>query len=159
MGFITMYKKPKTVCPAPTGTRYDKTYQMKIDKTGHKELEVTGKTDRYEKIQQFKEECLIENILAKATMDPTILEQKKAEYFDATGLPTTLAEAQSKIIEIKNEFYKLPVKVRESFDNAPEKYIATYGTTSWAKHMGIIKEEVEKMEEKKESEVSDNESK
>lgn len=158
MAFFTMFKRPKSN-PVPTGTRYDKTYQMKIDQTGHKELEVTGKTDRYEKIQQFKDECMIENILAKATIDPTVLEQKKAEYFDATGLPTTLAEAQSKILDIKNEFYKLPVTVRESFDNSPEKYIATYGTASWAKYMGIIKEEVENMEEKKETEVNENESK
>ena len=60
--FATMFSRNETV-PAPTGTEYDKEYTMFIDETGHKILKCTGETNRYKKIQSFKDECLIENKL------------------------------------------------------------------------------------------------
>ena len=138
---FNIFNRPETVA-APTGDRYDKQYQMRIDENGHKSLHEVGKTDRYEKIQSHKEETDIKNIIAKATLDPTVLNQKAGQYMDTTNMPTTLAEAQTKILDIKNEFNELPLEIRKKFDNSAEKYIAAYGTKEWAESVGLINEKV-----------------
>lgn len=147
--FHSYYNRPETVA-APTGTEYDKVRKIIIDDTGHKVLKVVGETNRYQKIQAHKEECLIENILAKATIDPTILNQRNGQYFDATEMPKTLAEAQNKILEVKQEFEKLPVEVREKFGHSPERYVQLYGSKEWGEAVGLIQAKVEAAETKEE---------
>ena len=84
---------------------------------------------------------MIENILQRAQLgDEEALNRVNAQYLDTTDMPKTLAEAQNKIISIKNEFEKLPVDMRRQFDFSPEKYIQEYGTEPWMKTMGFIKE-------------------
>ena len=55
-------------------------------------------------------------------------------------MPKTLAEAQNKILSIRNEFEKMPIDIRRQFDFSPEKYIQEYGTETWMKTMGYIQE-------------------
>ena len=55
-------------------------------------------------------------------------------------MPTSLAEAQNKILAIKNEFYKLPIDVRRNFGMSPEAYVQQYGTNQWATKMGFVEE-------------------
>ena len=156
--FFTYYNRPETVA-AETGDEFDKTYTVEIDKFGHKTLVCSGKTNRWEKIQSYKEECLIENILVRASMDPSVLDARKGMYFDATNMPKTLAEAQTQILKVKEEFYRLPVEIRQKFDNSPEVYVSQYGTKEWGDALGLVKEETEKTEtkkEKKESEVKED---
>lgn len=153
--FFTYYNRPETK-PAPVGTEYDKTYTVEIDKFGHKTLVCSGKTNRWEKIQSYKEECMIENILVKATMDPTVLDARKGMYFDATKMPKTLAEAQNAILKVKEEFFRLPVEIRKKFDNSAEVYVSQYGTKEWGDALGLIKEEVKKTEEEKKEGVEED---
>lgn len=146
--FGTRYGK-NPVYPVATGTEYDTTYHVDIDKHGHKRLIADGKTNRYEKIQSFAEECKIENILARCAIDPYALNQRVGQYVDVVNAPKTLAEAQNIMIKIKNEFMSLSVEDRNKFGNSVEKYIAQYGSKSWAEALGLIKEEViEKVVEK-----------
>lgn len=154
--FYSRFNRPETI-PCETGTEFDKTYSVIVDDNGHKVLRCTGETNRYEKIQAHKEECLIENILIRATMDPSILEKHKGSYFDATDMPRTLAEAQNKIIAVKQEFEKLPVEVRAKFDHSPEKYVQQYGTEEWGKALGIVAEKLEEASEEKKEEKTDAE--
>lgn len=124
----------------PSGDRYHKTYEVEIDDKGHKSLHESGKEDTYAKIQEHVESCLIENIVAKAQMgDTEALNRVKGQYADLTGMPTNLAEAQNKILAIKNEFYKLPIDVRREFGMSPEAYVQQYGTEQWATKMGFNK--------------------
>lgn len=122
-----------------TGTEYDPTYHIER-KDGRAQLVKDGQTNRYEKIQSYKEECMIENILAKATVDPTILNQRKGMYGDFTKMPKTLMEAQNMTLRINAEFMKLPADVRSKFGNSLDNYINSYGSTEWAKNLGIFKE-------------------
>lgn len=154
--FNSYYNRPETI-PSPVGTEYDKVRKIIIDDTGHKVLKCVGETNRYQKIQAHKEECLIENILAKATMDPSILNQRNGQYFDATEMPKTLAEAQNKILEVKQEFEKLPVEVREKFGHSPERYVQLYGTKEWGEAVGLIQAKVEEAETKEETKKEDKE--
>lgn len=147
--FYSRYNRPETVA-APTGTKFDKTYNIIIDPNGHKVLKCTGETNRYEKIQAHKEECLIENILIRASIDPSILEKHKGSYFDATTMPRTLSEAQNKILSVKQEFEKLPVEIRAKFDHSAEKYVQEYGSKEWGEALGIITKKVEESKTKEE---------
>ena len=131
--FKSMYDRPETIASS-TGTKYDKTYTMIIDKNGIKHLKCTGETNRYAKIQSHLDECLVENILAKATMDPSVLNKKEGLYFDSTSMPKTLAEAQNAILALNQEF----------------ENVAAYGSKEWGEKLGIIKETAEVKEEKKE---------
>lgn len=156
IAFKSMYDRPETI-PCPTGNEYDKTYTMIIDEFGHKELKCTGETNRYEKIQSHLDEVLIENILAKATMDPSVLNKREGLYFDSTSMPKTLAEAQNAILALNQEFEKLPVEIKQKFDNSAEKYIAAYGSKEWGDKMGILTTEVKETETKEKEEIKDAE--
>lgn len=141
--------------PNETGTEFDNTYHVER-KDGRAQLIKDGKTNRYEKIQSFKEECLIENILAKATVDPTILNAHTGQYGDFTKMPKTLMEAQNMTLRINQEFMKLPAEVRAKFGNSLDNYINEYGKKEWGLKLGILKEkqpeEEKKIEEDKKSE-------
>lgn len=142
----------------PTGSQWHNDYQIEISKNGHKELIKTGEHNEYEKIQEYLEETLIENILQRAELgDPLALEARKGTYLDTTDMPKTLAEAQNKIITIKNEFEKLPVDIRRKFDFSPEKYVQEYGNENWANALGFIKKEKEIEEIKETKKEGENE--
>lgn len=146
--FYTPYNKPETAA-TPAGEKLQETYEMEIDENGHKVLTRSPiKENIYEKIQESLEETKIENILRRAVGgDETALNVTQGAYFDATGSPTSLAEAQKMIIAITEEFYKLPLEVREKFDHSPEKYVHEYGSESWVAAMS--KPESEKVPEEK----------
>lgn len=133
--YKTMYGE-KEFKAAPTGTRYDQKYRIEYSKTGHKLIVPDGTTDRYAIIQSHSEECNIENIIAKSKLDPSVLNRKVGQYGDFTKMPKSLAEAQNMIVGIKQEFYKLPIEVREKFNNSPEQYVAQYGTKTWMEATG-----------------------
>lgn len=153
--FFTRFERP-IVSPVPTGDKYDKEYQVKTNERGHKSLVCIGKTDRYAKIQEFKDECSIEYILARCTTDPSILNQRAGSYFDATELPKTLAEFQQVYIDLVNEFNSLPLETRKSFNNSVEQYVAEYGSEEFAKKLGLVKEVPEVSEVPDVKEVVEN---
>lgn len=154
--FYTLRNLPDTK-PVPTGTEFDKTYNLSIDKeTGKKVLKCNGETNRYAKVQSHLDECLIENILTRATLDPSVLNKTSGLYFDATSMPKTLSEAQNAIIQITQEFDKLDPDTKAKFDNSVEKYVDQYGTLPWAEALGRIKKEVEDYEETKGEGAIDN---
>lgn len=132
MKYRSAYNPGKTE-PAPSGSKYEYIYEMDIDENGHKTLKKTEKQENiYEKIQESLEETKIENIIRRALGgDPMALAQTNGQYFDATDAPQSLAEAQRMIIQATDEFFKLPITIREKFDHSPEKYINEYGTESW----------------------------
>lgn len=141
---------------APTGDMYDKIYEMQFDKTGHKILKQSGKTNRYEKIQSHKEETLIENILKRATLDPSVLQQRIGQYGDFSQMPKSLAEFQNMAIGLEATFKSLPADVRSKFDNSVDKFIHDAGSKEWFDIVNPkqVEKVVETAVEAKESEVS-----
>lgn len=133
------FDRPETL-EAPAGTWTEPEYQEYIDENGHISLKQTGEKPTYEIIQAALEETKIENIIQRATMgDPTALAATQGAYIDTTDMPTSLAEMQQAIINVKNEFEKLPLEVRLKFDQSPEKYVSMYGTEKWANALGYVK--------------------
>lgn len=128
MKLYSRFKKRPTVASEP-GKQWEKKYTMAIDLTGHKYLEETGEVNIYDKIQESLEETKIENIIRRAVGgDPNALQVMHGTYMDITGMPKSLAEMQQIIIGATEEFYKLPLEIREHFNHSLEQYVAEYGT-------------------------------
>lgn len=130
--------KPRKTIPLAVGPKEKNTYFISVDERGHKEVKQQGKTNFYNKIQENAEECKIENIIKRATLgDTTALNKRAAAYFDATEMPTNLAEAQQAIINLENIFSSLPLAIRKKYNHSAQQFIADFGTENWMKVMGI----------------------
>lgn len=144
MKFQSAYSEKKTF-HNKSGSKFMRTFAMELDENGHKVLKETGKRNVYDMIQSHAEECDINNIVARVKAgDKEALARVEGKYIDATDLPQDLAEAQNKIIQVKNEFYTLPLNIREKFNHSPEEYVQNYGTENWIKLMGFTKPEEKK---------------
>lgn len=135
---LNQFERTDKKYTCPTGTECDKTYEMTINENGEKKLKQKGYTNRYEKVQSHAEECKIENILARATVDPSVLNARTGQYIDTVDMPKSLAEAQMLMQKVENEFNSLPVEVRKEFNNSAEEYIAAYGGKKWAEALGLV---------------------
>lgn len=148
--------RAKTI-PANPGSPTEPEYMMLIDENGHKCLKQTGETNTYNLIQESLEQTKIENIMKRAEAgDPFAINVMNGQYMDVTDVPNTLAEAQNFVIQATQEFEKLPIDIRRKFDMSAEKYIASFGTETWAKNLGIVLKKEEAAKEEKE--VTKNES-
>lgn len=135
MEYYSRSKKRPTEATQP-GSEWHQEYRMAIDLTGHKYLEEDGKTNIYDKIQESLEETKIENIIRRAVGgDESALAVMHGTYMDTTNMPKTLAEMQQAVIAATEEFYKLPLDIRQKFDQSPEQFIAEYGSDEWIEKM------------------------
>ena len=131
-------------------------YEYKVTDEG-RELVKTGETDVYALIPSRLDETKIENIIKRATYDPTALGsqdwQTSETMTDISDAPTNYHEWYGRIKDAEAEFDKLPIEVKNKWDNDVEKYIMAYGTQEWADKMGIAKQkaEAEKPAEKSEA--------
>lgn len=108
------------------------TYGSRIDKLGNIIVEEKGKENLYDYIQSFAESCDINNIIKKfESGDLNALNQRKGEFMDLTEMPTDYFEMVNTINEAKYKFERLPIEVKQKFDNDPNKFIATIGTGDW----------------------------
>lgn len=122
---------------APAGSRNADTFEIQIDKKGHKSLKWVGTHDIYQDIQSYKEECSIENIIARAAAgDLNALNKSQGFYADITESPRDLAEAQRNILKLSNTFDALPAEIRAKFDNSKEVFVNEFGTEEFSKKMG-----------------------
>lgn len=136
-----MYDVPE-IEPTPEGNEMEPVYELKTDDKGNQNLVKTGETNIREKMQQYKDECDVKQILARAVVDPNALNQRQGFYADVTEMPKSLGEAQQMINDIKTEFNKLPPEERAKFNFSAEEYVAQYGTEEWLKKVTKLKEPV-----------------
>lgn len=115
-----------------TGSKERVIYEPFFDSAGARKLRVAGIQNTDEFIQSFAESTDINLILARfAAGDSKALNARPCFYGDFTAAPKTLAEflnVQNKANEL---FNSLPLSVRQSFDNDPNKFFVGYGTPEW----------------------------
>lgn len=155
--FRTILDPPK-ITSTPAGSKIEEVLAMKINEKGEEEFYIDHKTNVYEKIQAFKEECEIENILARCieTGDYSALERAQGSYMDISEMPNNIFEAHQKIKEAEETFNQLPLEIRSKYDNNFNKYLLDFGSENWMKNMMI--EEPKKETETYEKEKVENES-
>ena len=119
--------KERTHFYAPSGSMYADNHAVRIDDHGHKTLVKDGtKTNTYEVIQSYADECDIEQIIkrAQALEDPEILNRAQGIYGDITSTPKSLLEAAQMLQDAENEFNELPIDIRRNFNFNFNEYIA-----------------------------------
>lgn len=139
------------------GSHIEEVMAMRLDEDGNEEFYVEGKTNVYEKIQAYKDEVDMENILKRVsdTGEIGLLNQRKGSFVDVTTMPKNMIDAANLIKQAEKDFYNMPTETREKFDNNFNKYIATAGSEEWAKNMGYIKEVIEEKTEEKKGEETE----
>ena len=78
----------------------------------------------------------IENILANSSPLDSFADDG-LHGIDATQLPKTFAEFLQLQIDRKREFDRLPVEVKQKFNNDVSQYMATAGSEEWFDKLGI----------------------
>ena len=139
--------------PSVTGNGKEPEYAYRIDEDGVRTLEKVGEVNVYAQIQTYLEETKIENIIKRATYDPTVIgsqEWMDKESTDITNIPKNYHEWKKMINKAEESFNALPAELKAKFDNNVEKYVGEYGTESWAEKLGWKKpEESTTMKEEK----------
>lgn len=136
MEFYSRTKKPATI-PAPQCSKFSPTFSLKINKNnGKKELVKTGETNTYEKIQAGKEQTLVYNILDRYNKgEIEVLNQTQGAYGDFTNMPTSLAEAQQRLIDAEKTFESLPLEVRREFNHSTTEFLSSIAKGTYAEKM------------------------
>ena len=118
-------------------------YRPEYDKQGNLQLIPDGETDLYAEIQSHKASTDLELIVTRyLNGDPAALSRAQGLYMDITGMPSNMHEAINLMNQAKADFEKLPVDIKQQFDNDYNKFIATMGTQEWLDKMQVVKEEV-----------------
>lgn len=96
-----------------------------------------GVEDIQEKIQSYEPSTNIYNIINSLSQDNMLMYADQAgKFIDSTDMPKTYAEALQLVIDGQNAFMKLPLEVRQKFDNDFNKWFATAGSPEWMNKIG-----------------------
>lgn len=139
--FRTMTDNKKTVKANP-GSRIEEIKAMKLDEFGNEEFYVKGKTNLYEKIQMFRDECDLEQILIRCTEtgDLSLINKVQPFYADLEDMPDNIFEAHRKIIEAQQTFNNMPLNIREEYGFDFNRFLADIGSNKWIQTFEKIKD-------------------
>ena len=98
--------------------------------------------DLQEKYNAEYPSTTIENILANSSPLQSFADDGMSGI-DATQLPKTFAEFLQLQIDRKREFDRLPVEIKQKFNNDVQQYMATAGTNDWFDKLGIEMKQVD----------------
>lgn len=130
--------KFETCCGSDDAIIYDPI----LNADGTVSLIPSGKESISQKINSFKEQCDISYIIKRLEVgDTTVLNQAKAMYGDFTDMPKTMAEALQLHINAEKMFDRLPVEVKQKFNNSFNKWFMSFGSDEWKTLMTIEKGE------------------
>lgn len=128
-------------------------FKVVYAENGNKEFVKVGSTDMYEVAQSHKDACLIENIIRRATNDPSVLRRTVGSYFDLTEAPTNMFDAMKVMQDAKETFENMPQGSKDAYNNSFDDFLGTFKTaTGLAKFIAVKKAEsaaLAKSEEKK----------
>lgn len=130
------------------GSRYHNLYSSKVCPDGTIKLMPAGKEDIQAIINSYKDSTDIAYILSELSRGNTeVLNRGNAMYGDFTDAPKSLAEALQIMIDGEAAFNKLPLDVRQSFDNNFRNWLFTNGSDDWNSKMSKIIEKIEKVDD------------
>lgn len=129
MGIVihSRFNRPATV-PCPVGDGILRTYETLV-KDGKRIVAVASESSLIDKVKEAFPDTLIYNILARYERgDINALNQVSGQYMDVVGMPSTLAEAQQMLIDIRNDFEAMPPELRRRFNNSVNEFIESVST-------------------------------
>lgn len=147
--FRTQYDDRSPVFQEP-GSSVKLVYSPRYDDNGVLDLVVTGKEDLYGYIQSHKESTDIHVLLDRfANGETDVLQRMQGFYGDVTSMPKTYAEVLNAVIVGEETFARLPVDVKQRFDNSFAVWLASMDKPDFAERMGQPKAPVEQVTSQK----------
>lgn len=135
--FRTQYDTRTPVYQEP-GSRVKLVYSPRYDDNGVLDLVVTGKEDIYSFIQSHKESTDIHVLLDRfANGEIDVLQRMQGFYGDVTSMPKTYAEVLNAVIVGEETFARLPIEVKQRFDNSFAVWLSSMDSPDFAQRMGV----------------------
>lgn len=135
--FRTQYDGRVPVKQEP-GDPIRKVYSPRYSEDGVLDLVVTGQENLYEYIQSHKESTDIHVLLQRfANGEEDVLQRMQGFYGDVTSMPKTYAEVLNAVIVGEETFARLPVEVKQRFDNSFAVWLSSMDSPDFARRMGV----------------------
>lgn len=124
-------------------------YSPKLRPDGSFSLVESGRESIKDKINSFREQTDIAYILKRLQLGDTSVLRSDGVYGDFTQMPKTFAEAMQLQIDGERQFMKLPLDVRNEFDNDFRKWFSSAGSDDWFNKMQpVLPDEMRSMNNK-----------
>lgn len=137
MEFNTQYDRRVPVYQEP-GSREKIVYSPRYSDTGVLDLVVTGKENLYEYIQSHAQSVDIHYLLDRFVNGETdVLQRMQGFYGDVTSMPKTYAEVLNSVIAGEEAFARLPVDIKQKFDNSFAVWLTAMDSPDFADKMGF----------------------
>lgn len=137
MKFRTQYDSRVPVYQEP-GSPIKLVYSPRYDDNGVLDLVVTGQEDLYDYIQSHKESTDIHVLLERfANGEVDVLQRMQGFYGDVTDMPKTYAEVLNAVIIGEETFARLPVDVKQRFDNSFAVWLSSMDKPDFSERMGV----------------------
>lgn len=146
MKFNTLYTESKPIAINP-GSSVKKEYQLRVV-DNQMTLVETGKFDLYEYIQSHADSVDIHKILERCAMldDYSLLNRMPAEFMDVSEMPTNLAEAFAHVKDAENFFNRMPIDIKEKYNNNFIEFISDIGSEKFTRNVSEFLDSVKKVD-------------
>lgn len=126
-------------------------FQLRII-DNHEEIVETGKSNLYEYIQSHADSVDITKILERCALidDYSLLNRMPAQFMDVTEMPKTLAEAFAQVQDAKNFFDRMPMDIKEKYNQNYLEFISDIGSERFMHNVSDYLETLKKAQEVKE---------
>lgn len=134
MKFNTAYNYPTTVASS-SGSRTLPKFVRRVDDNGRKILVQDGIEDVYGGIQQAAKGVEVADLVRRfRSGDTDAIGDPSFESVDITAAPTSLLDAQNKLIQAREQFDALPVKVKQMYNNDASFWLAKVASGEFEKN-------------------------
>lgn len=146
-----MYELHKRV-NISSGSPIKTEYQVRLV-NNNMELVETGKSNLYDYIQSHKDSVDIHKILERCSQieDYYLLNRMPTQFMDVTDMPDNLAGAYAMVKDAENFFERMPVDIKEKYNNNFIEFINDLGTEKFNMNVSNFLDSVKKVTESKSS--------
>ena len=124
---------PVTI-PAPSGQAKRPKLTRGVDADGNRTLVVSGYDDLIELVNLAAEGVTVADLIRRSERgEDTLHKDAIQSYVDLSNAPKSLLEAEMSILNARSEFEKLPLEVRQSYDNNLSKWLKSIDDGSFVK--------------------------
>ncbi|WGL31264.1 internal scaffolding protein [Dipodfec virus UOA04_Rod_847] len=135
--FRTQYDDRAPVYQEP-GNPVKIVYSARYSETGVLDLVATGQEDLYDYIQSHKDSTDIHVLLDRfANGETDVLSRLQGFYADVSDMPKTYAEVLNAVIAGEETFARLPVEVKQRFDNSFAVWLSSMDSPDFSERMGV----------------------
>lgn len=113
-------------------------YDVKVMSNGELRLIPSGKESISEKINAQKQFTDMSFIISRLQMGDTSVLRDGALFGDFTRVPKSLADSLQIIIDGEKKFDRLPVEIKNKFNNSYYAWIMDSGSPAWLQKMGLL---------------------